>query len=177
MAAAAGATDLTRNDLARTANWSGQLLAETGKAQEAEGSTARHSRSCKGWPTTTPPSPSFAATCQKATTTSLFCCGRRATQPRRSRACPARCSDWEKLADDNPAVALFQSMLAGSHNDLARLLASTGNVSQAGAEYHTALAIQSKLAEDHPADSRFQNDLAITHNNLGNLLSEADKAR
>ena len=67
-------------------------------------------------------------------------------------------------------------MLATSHNDLARLLASAGNASEAGAEYRTALAIQRKLADDHPADSEFQSDLAISHNNLGNLLSEADKA-
>ena len=81
----------------------------------------------------------------------------------------------QRLTDDNPAVAYFHSILAASHNDLGRLLASTGNASEAGAEYRAALAIQQRLADNHPADVQFQSDLAGLHINFGNLLSEADK--
>ena len=119
-------------------------------------STARRWRSCRSWPTTTPPSPTSAsdlASSHNNLGSLLSSTGKPAEAEAEYRKALAI---QQKLADDNPAVTDFRSSLANSHNNLGVLLSSTGKPAEAEAEYRKALAIRQKLADDNPAVTEFR---------------------
>ena len=77
----------------------------------------------------------------------------------------------QELADDNPGVIDFRSVLSSTHHNLGWLLSNTGESSEAAAEYRKALAILQKLTDDYPAVTDLHSRLALSHNNLAFLLS------
>ena len=80
-----------------------------------------------------------------------------------------------RLVAENPAVTEFQSRLADSHNDLGILMKETGKLNDALKSYHRALAIRQRLANDHPDVSEFQSRLASSHITLGMVEKETGK--
>jgi eukaryotic-like serine/threonine-protein kinase len=85
--------------------------------------------------------------------------------------CRAALALYQKLADENSAVADFRSQLASSRNFLGSLLSRTGRLKEAEAEYVRALALYQKLANDHSAVTEFRTGLAGSHTNFGLILS------
>jgi serine/threonine protein kinase/Flp pilus assembly protein TadD len=81
----------------------------------------------------------------------------------------------EKLAADFPAVPKYRQELAGSHSNLGGLLAELGKGWEAEPTYRRALAIFDKLAADFPAVPEYRQGLARSHTNLGGLLAELGK--
>ena len=76
----------------------------------------------------------------------------------------------QKLADDNPAVPYFRSILADSHCNLGDLLKNTGKSSEAEAEHRIELAIRQKLADENPAIPQYQRELAYSLGSIGGCL-------
>ncbi len=75
---------------------------------------------------------------------------------------------YQKLGDDNPAVAKYQSDLALCHYYIGLLqLKWMGKAEGALTAFHRGLAIQQKLADANPAVTEFQYTLAIIHDGVG----------
>jgi tetratricopeptide (TPR) repeat protein len=81
----------------------------------------------------------------------------------------------QKLVDDEPAVTEFRHRLAGSHNMLALVLVKSGKLAEAEAEHHQALTLRRKLAADNPAVAEFRHYLAGSHNNLAIVLAQTGR--
>jgi tetratricopeptide (TPR) repeat protein len=81
----------------------------------------------------------------------------------------------QKLAEENPAVALLRSELAQSHDNLAVVLRQKGKPREAEAEYRAALVIRQKLADENPGIPGLQRVLADALLNLGWWLAQAGK--
>jgi tetratricopeptide (TPR) repeat protein/tRNA A-37 threonylcarbamoyl transferase component Bud32 len=81
-------------------------------------------------------------------------------------------AQWEKLADDFPAVPAYRQEWAGTHNNLGLLLAHQNQSDKAADHYGMALAIKQKLSNDFPDVLAYRQSLARSHNNLGNLLQD-----
>jgi tetratricopeptide (TPR) repeat protein/serine/threonine protein kinase len=75
-----------------------------------------------------------------------------------------------RLAREQPSVLTFQSNLALSHYNIARMQVAAGRLAEALASYDRALAIQEPLVRGNPRVTAFQNDLARTHSAIGKLL-------
>ena len=83
----------------------------------------------------------------------------------------------EGLATEFPAVPEYRGYVAGTHNNLGRLLNDLGRHSEAEAAYRAALAVRAKLAADFPAVPDYRHDWAQTHHNLGLLLRRLGRQR
>ena len=81
----------------------------------------------------------------------------------------------QRLAEENPVVTRHRLALAFDHNRLGMLLSTTGRPSKAEAEYRTAVAICQKLAQDHPAVTACRSELAMSQMVLGLLLLQTGK--
>jgi serine/threonine-protein kinase len=79
---------------------------------------------------------------------------------------------YEKLAADFPAVPVYRTGLANSHNNRGNLLVSLGRRAPAEADYRAALAVWSNLVADYPAVPGYRGALASVHNALGMLLAD-----
>ena len=66
---------------------------------------------------------------------------------------------YERLADDNPTVPLFQVGVATSRSGAGYLLYQQGKRPEALEEFDKALAIIQKLAKAHPKVPTYQSDL------------------
>jgi serine/threonine-protein kinase len=81
----------------------------------------------------------------------------------------------QELAEDNPAVTVFQRDLAVSHNNIGVVLGRMGKLAEALKEYPKARDIWQQLARANPAVNEFQSELAWSHNNIGQILIEMGK--
>ena len=173
LADAPGASKEARRDLAARSIAPPYFCGRRASSRRRRPSTARRSRSGRGWPTTTPPSPSTAPTWRAATTTSACCWGY--GQPSEAEAEFRKAIALrQKLADDNPAVTGFRYDLARSRNNLAIAVLIGQAVGGGGRIPQGDRALQ-KLADDNPAVIDFRMGLANSHNSLACALSETGK--
>jgi eukaryotic-like serine/threonine-protein kinase len=80
-----------------------------------------------------------------------------------------------RLADDEPGIAEYQSGLATTHLNIGVAQAELGRPEEAMESYRRALAAQEVLALAHPSVGMYLSDLAIIHNNIGNLQRDAGR--
>jgi len=170
LAAAPGATNEARFDLARTILRIGGLLSNTGKPSEAE-SEYHNALPILQKLADDNPGVSEYRSLLASGHNNLAILLRQTGKPSDAgteyrRALAIR----QKLADDNPAVSGIRSSLADSHNGLAVLLASTGRLSEAEPEFRKALSLYRELADANPAVTDFRDQLAHAHTSLGDLL-------
>jgi tetratricopeptide (TPR) repeat protein len=76
----------------------------------------------------------------------------------------------KQLAANFPAVPEYRHVLAGGHNGLGILLASTGRLQDAERAFRDALTLSKQLAADFPTVLGYRDTLAGSYGNLGNLL-------
>ncbi len=175
LAAAPGASNDVRRDLADTINRIGALLWHTGKPAEAEAEfkkalAIRQTLADDNPAVTT--YPGRLAASHDSLGALLMDTGRPAegeTQYRKALAI------FQELAHDKPAVIEFQSRVANSHHNLGNVLMDTGKPAEAEAEFARAVAIYQKLADENPAVIEFRSRLAGSHNDLGILCSYTGK--
>ena len=151
LAAAPGASNEARRDLADTINRIGILLSKTGKPAEAEAEYRKALAIQQKLADDNPAVTDFRsglANSHHNLGILLSETGKPAEAEAEYRKALAI---QQKLADDNPAVTDFRSRLAVSHDNLGILLSETGKPAEAEAEFRKALAIQQKLADDNPA--------------------------
>ena len=101
----------------------------------------RRWRSCRSWPTTTPPSPNSAATWRSATTTSATCCAATGQASEAEAEYRAGDGDLQKLADDNPAVTEFRSCPGDQPQQPRHPAVADGQAGGGGGRVPRALAI------------------------------------
>ena len=66
--------------------------------------------------------------------------------------------------------------MARGHIGLGLLLAQEGNLAEAEAEQHAALAIYQKLADDNPKVAEYRRGMTRSLNNIGDLLTASARA-
>ena len=81
----------------------------------------------------------------------------------------------QKLADDNPAVTVFRSHLATSHNALGELFKDSGNRVQAEAEYKNAPGSTAEARRRLPRRPTISEGLASSLLSIGWQLAQAGK--
>ncbi|MEX2139558.1 MAG: tetratricopeptide repeat protein [Pirellulales bacterium] len=74
-----------------------------------------------------------------------------------------------RLARDDPASAQAQRDLSLSHERLANVYRSLGNIAEAKKLFEQDLEISRRLAQADPANPQAQRDLSVSYNNLGEL--------
>ena len=108
-----------RSDLAISHNNLGILLMRVrASRRKRRPSTARRWRSSRSWPTTTPPSPTSAATWRYSHNNLGILLSSTGKPSEAEAEYRKALAIQQKLADDNPAVTEFRSRLALSHNNL-----------------------------------------------------------
>jgi tetratricopeptide (TPR) repeat protein len=75
----------------------------------------------------------------------------------------------ERLDSEHSTDAV-RSIVASSHDNIARVLSETDKLEEALASCRQALAIRQKLADANPAVTQFQRELAGSHHNIGDVL-------
>jgi tetratricopeptide (TPR) repeat protein len=175
LAAAPGATDGARRDLAGTLRKLGELLGTSGKLVEAEpelrAALALHQKLADDNPADIESRPELAA-CHTDLGWLLRLMGKPAEGEVELRAALAL---QQRLAEDNPAVALFRFHLAGGHHNLGHLLWQRDRPAEAEAQFRAALAIHQKVADDLPSLPWLRSGLASIHISLGRMLKGTDK--
>jgi eukaryotic-like serine/threonine-protein kinase len=177
LAAAPGATDDARRNLASTLNTFGYLLVLTGRPGEAEAEFRKALALEQGLvnanPAATAPR-SRLATVHNSLGWMLSDTGRPEAAAVELRAALAL---LQGLADANPAVTEFRSRRATVHSNLGRVLTMTGRLEAAEAEYREALALQQNLVEANPGVTAFRSLSATVHGNLGIVLRDTGRPK
>ena len=75
----------------------------------------------------------------------------------------------ERLAQQDPANAQWQSDLAVSHTRIGDVRQAQGDLPGALAAYQTDLAIAERLAQQDPTNAQWQRDLEVSHTRIGDV--------
>jgi eukaryotic-like serine/threonine-protein kinase len=175
LAAAPGATNEARRDLARTIHLIGLLLSQTAKPSEAEAEFREAIAISQKVVDENPAVAQFRQLLSAGHSELgilLWQTGKLSEAEAEYRKAIAIS---QKVVDDNPAVTQFSVFLANHYDALGRVLSNTGKPSAAQAEQRKALALRQKLADDNPAVPEFRSSLEGSHYHLGSLLWRAGK--
>jgi tetratricopeptide (TPR) repeat protein len=175
LAAAPGATDGARRDLAVTLRKLGELLGHFSKLVEAEhelrAALALHQKLADDNTADIESRPELAA-CHTDLGWLLRLMGKPDEGEAELRAALAL---QQRLAEDNPAVAYYRFHLALGHHNLGHLLRQRDRPAEAEAQFRAALAIHQKVADDLPSLPWLRGGLASIHISLGLLLERTGR--
>ncbi len=170
LAAAAGATNESRHDLAQTIYRIGNLLSETVEQSEAEAEYRKALEIFKALADADPSVTQFRANlarCHHALALLRY----RISKPVDAEPeCREALAIYKQLTDDHPAVNEFRSSMAKSHNLLGWLLHYGDRRREGQAEYRKAIALNQKLVDENPTIAEFSSSLADCCNNLALTL-------
>ena len=77
---------------------------------------------------------------------------------------------YRKLADDNPAVALYRARMANNHTCHGLMLVRIGRLAEAIAEFSLEQAIWTRLVQENPTVPKYRDSLANGLNNTAAAL-------
>ena len=112
---------------------------------------------------------------RRATTTSAFCCGTRASRRRRRPSSASALALVQKLADDNPAVTEFRSQPGAEPLRPRPRVVGHGQASRGGGRVPQVAVDPAEAGRRQPRRHLFRFSLALSHFYLGDLLSKTGK--
>jgi serine/threonine-protein kinase len=172
LAAEPGADAAATADVGQSLDAVADLLAQTGKADEAM-ATYRRAESLMGGPAGTDPEARAArAACRFGQSGLLWNMGRTVEALAMLRQARA---DQEKLAEAPVATNDARRELANTLRFHGQMLRMTSKLSDAEAALRAAMTLNRKLADDQPANTVFRSNQANSHMNLGLLLRQMGK--
>jgi serine/threonine-protein kinase len=172
LAAAPGAPDVARSELAGTVNRIGTLLSKMGRTADAEAAFRRAVAIYRKLAEDNPAESGVRSSLARSHS-GLGSLLKQVGEPAKAEAEYRRAiSILQELAAESPAVTEFRASLAATHHNLGRALSDVGNPA-AEAEFRSALPLLEKLVEEHPGVTGYRSSLADVHAGLGIFLTQA----